>query len=123
MRVTVLFAFVLTIAFATAGFVERQARITATGTANVTSTITNPGVGTGALSGSPHANPIRFHTFDPLAQTLGTSSTALLAVELQRLMRTFHVTRAQPLTRADCKKAGMQWNSNANVCGEVGGPA
>jgi hypothetical protein len=23
----------------------------------------------------------------------------------------------QPLTRADCKKAGMQWNSNANVCG------
>ena len=28
-----------------------------------------------------------------------------------------HVTRAQPLTRADCKKAGMQWNSNANVCG------
>ena len=28
-----------------------------------------------------------------------------------------HVTAAQPLTRADCKKAGMQWNSNANVCG------
>ena len=28
-----------------------------------------------------------------------------------------HVTRAQPLTRADCKKAGMQWNSSANVCG------
>jgi hypothetical protein len=27
------------------------------------------------------------------------------------------VTREQPLTRADCKKAGMQWNSNANVCG------
>jgi hypothetical protein len=27
------------------------------------------------------------------------------------------LTRAQPLTRADCKKAGMQWNSNANVCG------
>jgi hypothetical protein len=23
----------------------------------------------------------------------------------------------QPLTRADCKKTGMQWNSNANVCG------
>jgi hypothetical protein len=23
----------------------------------------------------------------------------------------------QPLTRADCKKAGMQWNNNANVCG------
>jgi hypothetical protein len=28
-----------------------------------------------------------------------------------------HVTRAQPLTGADCKKAGMQWNSSANVCG------
>ena len=28
-----------------------------------------------------------------------------------------HVTMAQPLTRADCKKAGMQWNSSANVCG------
>ena len=28
-----------------------------------------------------------------------------------------HVTRAQPLTRADCKEAGMQWNSSANVCG------
>ena len=27
------------------------------------------------------------------------------------------VARLQPLTRADCKKAGMQWNSNANVCG------
>jgi hypothetical protein len=27
------------------------------------------------------------------------------------------VTPPQPLTRADCKKAGMQWNNNANVCG------
>ena len=88
MRVTVLFAIVLIIAFATAGFVERQARITATGTSNVTSTITNRGVGTGALSGSLHDNPLSVHPFDPLAQTLGTSSTALLAVELQRLMRT-----------------------------------
>jgi hypothetical protein len=26
-------------------------------------------------------------------------------------------TTLQPLTRADCKKAGMQWNDNANVCG------
>jgi hypothetical protein len=23
----------------------------------------------------------------------------------------------QPLTRADCEKAGMKWNDNANVCG------
>ena len=28
-----------------------------------------------------------------------------------------HVTTQQPLTRADCKKAGLQWNSNSNVCG------
>jgi len=91
MKVTVLLAIVLTIAFATAGFVERQARGTATGTTNVTSTITNPtgGVGTGAFSRSPHANPFSVHTFDPLAQTLGTSSTALLAIEVQRLMRTW----------------------------------
>jgi hypothetical protein len=87
MKVTVLLAIVLTIAFATAGFVERQARITAAGTANLTAT--NPTGRTGALSGAAYANPIRFHTFDPLAQTLGTSSTALLAVELQRLMRTW----------------------------------
>jgi hypothetical protein len=26
-------------------------------------------------------------------------------------------TAPQPLTREDCKKAGMQWNNNANVCG------
>src|SRR6185312_10058219 len=23
----------------------------------------------------------------------------------------------QPLTHADCRKAGLQWNNNANVCG------
>jgi cell division protein FtsB len=27
------------------------------------------------------------------------------------------VTTTQPLTRADCKEAGMQWDSSANVCG------
>jgi hypothetical protein len=90
MRVTVLLAIILTIAFATAGFVERQApRGTATGTTNLTSTITSPTEGIGALSGSPHANPISVQTFDPLAQTLGTSSTALLEVQLQRLMQTW----------------------------------
>ena len=26
-------------------------------------------------------------------------------------------TTPQPLTRADCEKAGMRWNDNANVCG------
>ena len=28
------------------------------------------------------------------------------------------VTPPQPLTRAACNQAGMQWNSNANVCGD-----
>ena len=28
-----------------------------------------------------------------------------------------HVAMPQPLTKAGCKKAGLQWNSNANVCG------
>jgi len=27
----------------------------------------------------------------------------------------------QPLTRADCDKAGMKWNSAANVCGKTKG--
>jgi hypothetical protein len=89
MKVTVLLAIVLTIAFATAGFVERQVRVTATGTTNLTNTVTRPTGRTGALSGSPHANPISVHPFDPLAQTLGTASTALLEIELQRLMRTW----------------------------------
>jgi hypothetical protein len=26
-------------------------------------------------------------------------------------------TTPQPLSRADCEKAGMQWNDTANVCG------
>jgi hypothetical protein len=25
---------------------------------------------------------------------------------------------AQPLTKADCKKAGLKWNDQANVCGK-----
>jgi hypothetical protein len=29
----------------------------------------------------------------------------------------FQVKAPQPLTREGCKKAGMQWNNNANVCG------
>jgi len=34
-----------------------------------------------------------------------------------------HAIMAQPLTRADCKKAGMQWNSNANACGGSSRPS
>jgi hypothetical protein len=25
---------------------------------------------------------------------------------------------AQPLTKADCKKAGLKWNDESNVCGK-----
>jgi len=42
--------------------------------------------------GAPHTNPFGGEpgspTFDPLAQTLSSSSIALLEVELQRLIRT-----------------------------------
>lgn len=30
----------------------------------------------------------------------------------------FAAEGAQPLTRADCKKAGKAWDDSANVCGE-----
>jgi hypothetical protein len=40
-----------------------------------------------------------------------------MAKPIATLMTKPKVTTPQPLTRADCKKAGLQWNSNANVCG------
>jgi hypothetical protein len=66
MRITVLFAIVLAIAFATAGFVERQAHGTATGTTKLTNTVTSPteGVGAGALSDSSRAGHNRFQQDD-----------------------------------------------------------
>jgi hypothetical protein len=96
MRVTVLVAIALTIAFATASSAKsRQAASTIPST-----TVPIRGVGTGALPGAPYGVSTNLGfgaltgkpgspTFDPLAQTLGTSSTALLEVELQRLMRTW----------------------------------
>jgi hypothetical protein len=91
MRVTVLLAIALTIAFATAALPRPQEAV---GTSKLSlppriSTSTGSFSGTGTLLGATHANPISVQTFDPLAQTLGTSSTALLEVELQRLMRTW----------------------------------
>jgi hypothetical protein len=96
MRVTVLLAIALTIAFAMAASAESRQAV------STIPPITDPirGVGTAALPGAPHGvstdqgfgaltgkpgSPI----FDPLAQALGSSSTALLEVELQRLMRTW----------------------------------
>ena len=94
MRVTVLLAIALTIASATAALAApRHSTIPA---------ITDPirGVGTAALPGAPHGvstdqgfgaltGKPGSPTFDPLAQALGSPSTALLEVELQRLMRTW----------------------------------
>ena len=52
----------------------------------------------------PEAKPIAKPQAKPIAKPQATLNKP-------------HVTPPQPLTRADCKKAGMQWNSNANVCG------
>jgi len=88
MRVSVLLAIALSVAFATptlAGL--RQAHGTATGALNPRPT---GGIGsTGALPGAPHTNPFGGEPVDPLAQTLSSSSIALLEVELQRLIRTW----------------------------------
>ena len=91
MRVSFPLAIALTIVFATAALSRTQE---VDGTSKLIlppsiSTSTGSVSGTGTLLGATHVNPISAHTFDPLAQTLGTSSTALLAVELQRLMRTW----------------------------------
>lgn len=45
----------------------------------------------------PMAKPVAKHNVNPMSKP--------------------QVTTRQPLTRADCKKAGLQWNRNANVCG------
>ena len=95
MKVTVLLAIALTIAFATAALPRPQE---ADGTSKLIltpriSTSTGSVSGTGTLLGATHTNQIGGEpgspTFDPLAQTLSSSSTALLEVELQRLMRTW----------------------------------
>jgi hypothetical protein len=94
MKVTVLLAIALTIAFATAALPRPQE---ADGTSKLIlppriSTSTGSVSGTGTLLGATHTNETP--TFDPLAQTLSSSSTALLEVELQRLMRTWKLGRS-----------------------------
>jgi hypothetical protein len=87
MRVTVLVAIALTIAFAAASLAEPEHNRGA-GTSNSTIANLTGGVGTGALTArNPIGREPGSPTFDPLAQTLSSSSTALLEVELQRLMR------------------------------------
>jgi hypothetical protein len=40
-----------------------------------------------------------------------------LTVTLVFAAPAFAMDGAQPLTRADCEKAGLVWDENANVCG------
>jgi hypothetical protein len=53
----------------------------------------------------PVAKPMAKPVAKPIPKPIATSMTKP------------KVITPQPLTRADCKKAGLQWNSNANVCG------
>ena len=41
----------------------------------------------------------------------------IVGTSLAMIVPAFAETTPQPLTRADCEKAGMHWNDNANVCG------
>ena len=93
MRITILLAIALTIAFATAALAgPRHSTIPPITVIRGVGTAALPGAphgvstdqGFGALTGKP-GSP----TFDPLAQALGSPSTALLEVELKRLMRTW----------------------------------
>ena len=58
-----------------------------------------------AGSGGEHA---RRPEAKPIAKPVGTTVAKPVAKS--------QVTAPQPLTREACKKAGMQWNNNANVC-------
>jgi len=51
----------------------------------------------------------------PEAKPLAKSVAKLLAQPVAKPQ----VSAPQPLSREDCKKAGMQWNNNANVCGST----
>ena len=59
--------------------------------------------------------PIGRHTFYyPNEGSAGLARAALSTGELADPLR--YDTSSQPLTRADCGKAGMLWNEGANVC-------
>jgi hypothetical protein len=57
----------------------------------------------------PEAKPVAKPMVKPVAKPM--------AKPIAKPMTKPQVTTPQPLTRGDCKKAGLQWNSNANVCG------
>jgi hypothetical protein len=56
-------------------------------------------------------------TKEAMAKPLAKPVAKPLAKPIAKPQAKPQVSTSQPLTRADCKKAGLQWNSNANVCG------
>jgi hypothetical protein len=93
MKVIVLVAIALAIAFATAALARPPGSTNNLILPPRTPANADGGVGTGVSRGAPHTSPIGGEPtsthFDPLAQTLSSSSIARLEVELQRLMQTW----------------------------------
>jgi len=67
-------------------------------------------------SSSEHATA-RPEAKPPVAKPMAKPVAKPMAKPIANPMTKPQVTTRQPLTRGDCKKAGLQWNSNANVCG------
>ena len=65
---------------------------------------------------SEHATA-SFEAKPPVAKPMAKPVAKPMAKPIANPMTKPQVTTRQPLTRGDCKKAGLQWNSNANVCG------
>jgi len=69
-----------------------------------------PGPSSEHATARPEAKP-------PVAKPMAKPVAKPMAKPIANPMTKPQVTTRQPLTRGDCKKAGLQWNSNANVCG------
>ena len=70
-----------------------------------------------AVMGAGEGQPIGRHTFySPNEGSAGSGQAALSMSALGDPLRID--TSSQPLTRADCGKAGMLWDEGANVCTE-----
>jgi predicted component of type VI protein secretion system len=65
----------------------------------------------------PMAKPVAKPMAKPVAKPMAKPVAKPMAKPIANPMTKPQVTTRQPLTRGDCKKAGLQWNSNANVCG------
>jgi len=61
-------------------------------------------------------NPRVYHSADSNKSEI----VVVFDTEDTRKAKEFAASGAQPLTKADCKKAGLKWNDLANVCGVKG---